>query len=83
MYLKGGFGWQPGEMFALNLYGQVSLYDSAKDKKLGYYSYYNSLGIDTDDDGNADVAIPAYEYGDYKIKNYNEWKVGLQGILYF
>ena len=24
-----------------------------------------------------------YTTGDYKIKDYNEWKIGIQGILYF
>jgi len=71
MYLKGGFGWQPGEHFALNLYGQVSIYDSAKDQTLNaYYPVTTSTGIET-------------QQGEYKIKNYNEWKAGLQAILYF
>ena len=73
--IKGAFGWQPGDMFALNLYASTSLYDSAKDKKLHYMHYdVNPEGYSTS---------LAYVTGDYKIKDYDEWKIGVQAILYF
>lgn len=72
---KGAIGWQPRDMFALNLYGMVSLYDSAEDKTHEYMMY------DVNPD-NYTTGI-AYTTGDYKIKDYNEWKIGVQAILYF
>ncbi len=73
--IKGAFGWQPGDMFALNLYGMASLYDSASDKTKQYFNY------DLNPDGYATSVV--YTTGDYKIKDYNEWKIGVQAILYF
>lgn len=70
--IKGAIGWQPGDMFALNLYGSTSLYDSAKDKTKEYLLYNLNPGSNA-----------TYTTGDYKIKDYNEWKVGVQAILYF
>lgn len=37
--IKGEIGWQPNDWFALGLYARASLYDSADDKKLGFYWY--------------------------------------------
>lgn len=73
--IKGAIGWQPGDMFALNLYASTSLYDSAKNKVKKYFQYDVNPGI-----AGTDLV---YTTGDYKIKNYNEWKVGVQAILYF
>ena len=73
--IKGAVGWQPGDMFALNLYASTALYDSAKGKKLHYIQY------DVNPDNWATTL--AYTAGDYKIKDYNEWKIGVQAILYF
>lgn len=73
--IKGAIGWQPGDMFALNLYGMVSLYDSG-DGKTKKYSMY-----DVNPEGYTTTA--AYTVGDYKLKDYNEWKIGVQAILYF
>lgn len=70
--IKGAIGWQPGDMFALNLYASTSLYDSASDKTKKYFIYdVNPEGYTT------------YTVGDYKLKDYNEWKIGVQAILYF
>ncbi|MBO7053127.1 MAG: hypothetical protein J6W27_01710 [Alphaproteobacteria bacterium] len=80
--LKGAFGYQPGDMFALNLYGSAVLYDSADGKVRKYMNY----------DANPDAAVQSalgitsnliYTQGDYKIKNYNEYKLGIQAIFYF
>ena len=80
--VRGAFGWQPGDMFALNLYASTSLYDNADSKKKMYMNY----------DVNPDVsALPSefsgttlvYTTGDYKIKDYKEWRLGAQIILYF
>ena len=83
--LKGAIGWQPADMFALNLYAAASLYDSAKDKVRKYMSYDVNPDAFPVVDGNpvfTDSTL-LYTEGDYKIKNYNEWKIGLQAILYF
>ncbi|MDR0741653.1 MAG: hypothetical protein LBF28_02675 [Rickettsiales bacterium] len=71
-YLTGGLGWQPGKSFALNLYGKVSLYDSANGKDLDLYWKEPSVGW-------TDYA----NIGTAKIDNYSEWSVGLRAILYF
>ena len=73
--IKGAIGWQPGDMFALNLYAMTSLYDSADDKTKDFFVY------EVNPDGYATSA--AYTIGNYKIKDYNEWKIGVQAILYF
>lgn len=73
--LKGAFGWQPADHFALNLYASTALYDSAKGKTRQYINY----DVDPDDVASSVV----YTVGDYNIKKYNEWKVGVQAILYF
>lgn len=85
--IKGAIGWQPGDSFALNLYGLVSLYDSGDGKTLKYMNY------DVNPEGypiNPDTSLPyytdstaLYQIGDYKMKGYNEWKVGAQIIFYF
>ena len=69
--VKGAIGWQPGDSFALNLYASTSLYDSAKDQTKKYLEYQtNSTGYYLTE-------------GQYKIKDYNEWKIGAQVIFYF
>lgn len=69
--IKGAIGWQPGDSFALNLYASTALYDSAKDQTKKYLEYQtNSTGYYLTE-------------GQYKIKDYNEWKVGAQVIFYF
>lgn len=73
--IKGAFGWQPNDFFALNLYASAALYDSAKGQKQMYMNY------DKNPDGYATTLV--YTTGDYKIKNYNEWKIGVQAIFYF
>lgn len=73
--LKGALGVQPADHFALNLYASTSLYDSAKGKTRQYINY------DVNPEGVASSVV--YTVGDYNIKNYNEWKIGVQAILYF
>ena len=41
--IKGAFGWQPNDNFALNLYAKTSLYDSA-DGKAKAYTYQVHIG---------------------------------------
>ena len=82
--IKGAIGWQPGDMFALNLYASTSLYDSASDKTRKYFNY----DVNPDTTGSWPTSISTsttavYTTGDYKLKDYNEWKIGLQAILYF
>lgn len=68
--LYGAIGWQPGDMFALNLYMSTSLYDSADGKELKVYSSepehtWNALS------------------GTAKLDGYRETKFGIQAILTF
>lgn len=68
--IKGAIGWQPGDMFALNLYAKTAFYDSADDKELGYWWI--------------DSSMDAWEHrGNAKLSDYAETTVGLQAILYF
>ena len=88
--IKGAIGFQPGDSFALNFYAMTSLWDSAKDKTLKFLSYeVNPVDFPKLDDG-AGTITPLftdskllYTEGTYKLKNYNEWKIGVQAILYF
>lgn len=75
--IKGAIGWQPGDVFALNLYASTSLYDSAKNKTKKYMQY------DLNPEGDYSGLSAVYTTGDYKMKDYNEWKVGAQIIFYF
>lgn len=82
--IKGGIGWQPGDMFALNLYASTSLYDNAEDKTNHYMQ--NDVNPDTSPSyipSTSTSSTNFYTMGDYKIKDYNEWKVGIQAIFYF
>lgn len=85
--IKGAIGFQPADSFALNLYASTSLYDSAKNKTKMYMNYDVNP---TDYPRNPSTGLPVYTdsnvlytTGDYNIKNYNEWKIGVQAILYF
>lgn len=89
MNLRGEIGFQPGDSFAINLYASTALYDSAKGKTKTYINYdvnpdaipdTSALPADQQIDANSKLL---YTYGDYKINKYNEWKIGVQGILYF
>ena len=85
--IKGAIGWQPGDNFALNLYASTSLYDSASDKTKTYMKYETNPTVfpaDLDKNGLPYTDSNAlYIEGKYKIKDYNEWKIGVQAILYF
>lgn len=88
--LKGAIGWQPADSFALNLYASTVLYDSAKGKTRQYMNY-NPAPANPEDypiDGETGNRLytdstALYTTGDYKINNYNEWKIGVQAVLYF
>ena len=80
--VKGAIGWQPGDSFALNLYASTSLYDSGKDK-VNKYMNYDMNPVTTDFPAEAQNTTLVYTTGEYKIKDYNEWKIGVQAILYF
>ena len=78
--IKGTIGFQPRESFALSLYGSVSLYDSAKGKIKDYMNYDVNPTVPAPLDANSKLV---YTTGQYKINSYNEWKLGVQAILYF
>lgn len=80
--IKGALGWQPGDNFALNLYASTCLYDSAKGKTRQYMNYDVNPTKYPTGSSFTDTKL-LYTVGDYKINNYNEWKIGIQGILYF
>ena len=84
--IKGALGIQPGDMFALNIYGSMAVYDSAKNKTNKYMSYDvnpTAYPVDADNTPVYTNSQALYTTGDYRIKDYNEWKVGVQAILYF
>ena len=87
--IRGEIGFQPGDNFALNLYASTALYDSAKGKVNKYMNYDVNPGLADDIKDSLDNVIIdknsnlLYTFGDYKIDKYNEWKIGVQGILYF
>ena len=68
--LYGAIGWQPGDMFALNLYMSTSLYDSADGKELKAFSsepQYNWNALS----------------GTAKVDGFRETTFGIQAILTF
>ena len=80
--IKGAIGWQPNDFFALNLYATTALYDSAKGKTRKYMEY--DVNPDTTYfPAQSKTTTLVYTTGDYKIKNYSEWKIGVQAIFYF
>ena len=84
--IKGAIGWQPADSFALNIYASTSLYDSAKGKTRQYMNNDINPTIYPKDSSDNPVFTDSkhlYTVGDYKIKDYNEWKIGVQAILYF
>ena len=73
--IKGAIGWQPNDWVALNLYAKTAFYDSADDKKLGYWSY-GAVG----EDGNQ---LGWMKHGEAKLSDYKETSFGLQAIFQF
>ena len=80
--IKAAVGWQPADVFALNLYASTSLYDNAKGKIKKYMNYETNPNTSNWAPPYQGTTL-VYTMGDYKIKDYNEWKIGVQGILYF
>jgi len=74
--IKGAIGWQPNDWVALNLYAKTAFYDSADDKKLGYWSY----GAQGPDGSYINGWV---KHGEAKLSDYKEMKVGLQAIFHF
>lgn len=74
--IKAAIGWQPGDVFALNLYAKTSLYDSADGKNMEYWVFGSQ-----DEDGN--YLGQWMRHGDAEVDNYGEMTVGLQAVLYF
>lgn len=74
--IKGAIGWQPNDWIALNLYAKTAFYDSADDKKLGYWSY-GATGSD------GEFINGWVKHGDAKLSDYKETTVGLQAIFQF
>ena len=84
--LKGTIGIQPRDSFALSLYGSLSLYDSSKGKTKQYMQYDIDPAIPSGGYPTGPIVATSkllYTTGDYKIKSYNEWKIGVQAVLYF
>ena len=74
--IKGAVGVQPYDSFALNLYACGVLYDSANNKIKEYMNYDQNPPTFS-------ATNLVYTTGDYKIKNYNEYKIGAQLIFHF
>ncbi len=72
--IKGAFGWQPNDLFALNLYVKTSLYDTANGKKL--YVHSGTLPL-TQASWNSGLM------GEVKLSKYQEWSAGLQVMFQF
>ena len=75
--IKGAFGWQPNDYFALNLYAKTSLYDSANSKHLQIYDGALPFNHETW------AASVASGYYDVELSKYKEWSVGLQVMFQF
>ncbi len=67
--VRGGIGWQPGESFALELYGRYVVYDDANGKDFALWY--------------ADSTNPLSNTANAAFDNYNEYSAGIRAILYF
>lgn len=71
-YVKGAFGWQPNDWFALNLYAKTSFYDTADGQKLNFYATDGGVWMNN-----------GSPLGKAKLDKYNEMSFGAQVIFYF
>ena len=83
--IKGAFGWQPNDWFALNLYAKTSLYDSADGKKLHLLA--GDLPLNQ---ANWETAMntpwdPLTGKGHevVELSKFREWSIGLQVMFQF
>lgn len=74
--IKAEIGWQPNDWFSLNLYAKTALYDSANDKKLGYW-VRGAL------DEQGAVIYDWVKHGEAKVSDYKETTIGLRAIFQF
>lgn len=72
--IKGAFGWQPNDWFALNLYAKTSLYDTADGKKKMVCA--GNLPLNQ---ANWDAATVSQ----VELSKFREWSVGLQVMFQF
>ena len=72
--IKGAFGWQPNDWFALNLYAKTSLYDSADGKNLDIYA--GNLPMTAEN-------MAAMGTGRVELSKPREWSIGLQVMFQF
>lgn len=72
--IKGAFGWQPNDWFALNLYAKTSLYDSADGKNLDIY--VGNLPMTAEN-------MAAMGTGRVELSKPREWSIGLQVMFQF
>lgn len=71
--VKGAFGWQPNDYFALNLYAKTSLFDSANGKRKDLH--WGNLPISATDYAN--------NVTEMELSKFKEWSVGLQVMFQF
>ena len=86
--IKGAFGWQPNDWFALNLYAKTSLYDSANHKRMDLVA--DKLPLNQTNWEHAwgtpfgsDPADPNSGHAVVEISTPREWSVGLQVMFQF
>lgn len=80
--IKGAIGWQPNDLFALNLYAKVAFYDSADGKELDFY-WKEPGGQYQGADGNLYNMTDFTKLGTVELDNYAETKIGLQVMFQF
>lgn len=66
--IKGAFGWQPNDWFALNLYAKTSFFDTADGKTLNFFGTESGEW---------------HAMGKAKLDKYHEMSFGGQVIFYF
>ena len=70
--IKGAFGWQPNDWFALNLYAKTSIYDSANGKHMDLFG------------GNLPITQVEWVAGqEVKLSKFREMSFGLQAMFQF
>lgn len=80
--IKGAIGWQPNDLFALNLYAKVAFYDSVDGKNLDLYWMEPNIKAQAAD-GTEFYLDSLTKIGTVELDNYAETKIGLQVMFQF
>lgn len=80
--IKGAIGWQPNDLFALNLYAKTAFYDSANSKDLDLYWMEPHIEAKPEN-GEPFPLNQLTKVGTVRLDNVAETTIGLQAVFQF